>query len=279
MTQREVALLEFYGGGSPLSAEEQREAADIVAGALQEAPQAELAADAEAAKLLRVLRQAPPNLIALARENGRLNAQLHDAVSQALKQQQAVEARIIATHDPVIVFDPANKRLVTEQSVRVLQHDDVFGASVFGVPPPGPDFAEQMRQAIPRTWPGMDNGMKEAMAHVERDLPYAPGFLQNTNPQKRAAFAQTWRAKIMAAPDAVGQQLNLAEVMAVVGMTAYRHSLSGGGAGGSVQGTLADRLQMQDLTQRQLLGAARSFSPTCNVTRPDAMANFTYCHP
>jgi hypothetical protein len=27
------------------------------------------------------------------------------------------------------------------------------------------------------------------------------------------------------------------------------------------------------------LGASRSYSPTCNVTRPDAMANFSYCHP
>jgi hypothetical protein len=275
MTQREIALLQFYGGGSTLSPQEQGEAGDIVASGLRQAPQAEHAADAGAAKLLRVLHQAPPTVIALAREGGRLNAQLHDAVNPALQQQQAVEAHIIAAHDPVIVFDPAHKWLVSEQTVRVLQHADALGAGVFGVPPPGPDFTEQMHRVIPQAWPGMDAGMKEAMTHAERDMPYAARFLQSINPEKRVAFVQTWRARIMAAPDAAGRQLNLAEVMAVVGMTAFRHGQSGGGG----SATLADRLQMQDLTQRQLLGAVRSYSPTCNVTRPDAMANFSYCHP
>jgi hypothetical protein len=273
MTQREIALLVFYGGGSPLSPQEQGEAADVVASGLQQAPGAERAADAGAARLLDVLRRGSPAVIAQAREGGRLNAQLHQAVNPALQQQQAVEARIIAAHDPVIVFDPAHKWLVSEQTVRVLQRADVMGAGVFGVPSPGSDFTAQMRQVLPRAWPGMDAGMKEAMAHAERDMPYAASFLQSINPEKRAGFVQTWRARIMAAPDAAGQQLNLAEVMAVVGLTAFRHGQSGGGA------TLADRQQMQDLTQRQLLGAARSYSPTCNVTRPDAMANFSYCHP
>jgi hypothetical protein len=275
MTQREIALLQFYGGGSPLWAQEQGEAADMVALEMQQAPQAEISADAGAAKLLRALSEGPPTLIALAREGGRLNAQLHEAVSPALQQQQAMEARIIEAHDPVIVFDPAHKRLISEQTLRILQHADMSGASVFDVPPPGPDFADQMRQALPRAWPGMDDGMQDAMAHAERDLPYAASFLQAMNPQKRAGFVQTWRVRIMAAPDAAGQQLNLTEVMAVVGMTAFRNSPSGGG----MREALAGRLQMQDLTNRQLEGAARSYSPTCNVTRPDAMANFTYCHP
>jgi hypothetical protein len=274
-THREIALLEFYGGGSPLSAQERQKAADMVLREMQRAPQAELAADAGAVKLLRALSEGPPTLVALAREGGRLNAQLHEAVDLALQQQQAMEARIIEAHDPVIVLDPTHKRLVSEQTVRILQRADTSGATVFDVPSPGPDFADQMRQALPRAWPGMDDGMQDAMAHAERDLPYAANFLQAMNREKRVSFVQTWRARIMAAPDAAGQQLNLAEVMAVVGMTAFRHSQSGDGA----QGTLAGRLPMQDLANRQLEGAARSYSPTCNVTRPDAMANFTYCHP
>ena len=95
--------------------------------------------------------------------------------------------------------------------------------------------------------------------------------------QKRATIVQTYRAKIMTAPDTAGQQLNLAEVMAVVGATASRHTGSGGPGG--TQGALADRLQRQNLLNHQLEGAMRSYSPTCNVTRPDAMANFASCHP
>ena len=277
ITQREVALVEFYGGGSPLSAQEQQETADMVQREMQSAPRAEQAADADAKKLLAALRQAQPQLIALARSTGRLNAQLHEVVSPELKDQQALEAQIIAAHDPVIVFDPAHKQLVSEQTIHVLQQADAFGAAKFGVPAPGADFPEQMRQAIPRAWPDMDSGMKEAMAHAERDLPYAPGFLQGINPQKWDSFAATWRAKIMAAPDAAGQQLNLAEVMAVVGMTGYRRSGSGGGGGGGTQAMLSDRLMRQNLLQHQLMGAMRSYSPMCNVTRPDY--NFASCHP
>jgi hypothetical protein len=276
MVQREIALIQFYGGGSSLSAQERQDASDTIQRAMQQAPQAELAADAGAARLLRALNQGTPALIAQAREGGRLNAQLHEAVDPALRDAQAMEARIIEAHDPVIVFDPTHKRLVTEQTVRILQHADALGASMFNVPPPGPDFTAQMRQAIPRAWPAMDDGMQDALAHAERDLPFAPAVLQAIDPQKRAGFVQTWRTRIMVAPDAAGQQLNLAEVMAVVGMTAYRRGQTGGGGQGMA---LADRQRMQDLTNRQLLGAVRSYSPTCNVTRPDAMANFSYCHP
>jgi hypothetical protein len=186
-----------------------------------------------------------------------------------------MEARVIAAHDPVIVFDVAHKRLITEQTVRVLQRADAVGAATFNVPPPGPDFVAQMRQVLPRAYPTMDDGMQNDMAHAERDLPYAPGFLRSMNPQKRATIVQTYRAKIMAAPDTAGQQLNLAEVMAVVGATASRR---GGGSGGT-HGALVDRLQRQNLLNHQLEGAMRSYSPTCNVTRPDAMANFASCHP
>jgi hypothetical protein len=121
----------------------------------------------------------------------------------------------------------------------------------------------------------MDPGMREALAHAERDLPFAPAFLQGIAPAKRDAFIQTWRAKITAPSDAAAQQLNLTEVMAVVGMTGYRRS----GSNGSVNGTLADRLNMQNLVNRKMQEAVRSYSPTCNVTRPDAMQNWASCHP
>ena len=279
ITQHEIALLQFYGGGSPLSDQERQEAADMVQQELHQAPRAEIAADAGATKLLHALARANAALIALARETGRLNAQLHEVVDPVLQQQQAMEARIIAAHDPVIVFDTAHKRLISEQTVRVLQRADALGATTFDVPPPGSDFVAQMREAVPHAYPGMDDGMQEAMAHAERNLPYAPGFLQGMDPQKQAAIVQTYRAKIMAAPDAAGQQLNLAEVMAVVGATASRHGSGGSGGSGATQGALADRLRRQDRLNHQLEGAMRSYSPTCNVTRPDAMANFASCHP
>jgi hypothetical protein len=274
--QREIALIEFDGGGSAMTAQEKREAAAMVQRNMQVAPQAETAADAGAARLLQVLRDASPPLMALAREDGRLDAQLHPAVDPALNEQQRMETRIIEAHDPVVVFDPAHKRLISVQTLRVLQQADAFGAQVFGVPPPAPDFVTQMQQIIPRAWSGMDTGMQEAMAHAERDLPYAPAFLAAISPPERAAFVKTWRAKIMAPSDAASRQLNLAEVMAVIGMTAFRHSQSGTGDRGDA---LAYRTQLQDLVNRKMQQAIRSYSPTCNVTRPDVMQKWVLCHP
>ncbi len=274
--QREIALIEFYGGGSALTAEEKREAAGMVQRNMQTAPAAEEAADAGAEKLLRVLQTAPPPLIASVREGTRLNVQLHPAVDPALKDQQRMEARIIEAHDPVVVFDPQHKWLVTVQTLRALQHADMLGATLFDVPPPGPDFVSEMRQIVPQSWGNMDSGMQEAMAHAERDQPYAAAFLQGIDPGLLAVFVKKWRGKIMAPTDAAAQQLNLAEVMAVVGMTAFRHSQSGNGNTG---GQLAYRAHMQDLVNRKLQEAVRSYSPNCNVTRPDYMQHWAACHP
>ena len=201
VTQREIALLQFYGGGTKLTGQERQEAADMVQLEMQRAPQAEIAADADAAKLLRVLARAPAPLIALAREGGRLNAQLHNAVDPALQQQQALEARIIAAHDPVVVFDPAHKRLVSEQTLRVLQSADAFGATVFDVPKPGADFIAQMRQIMPHAYSEMDDGMQDALAHAERDLPYAPvsckASIRNSEPAlHRSITPRSWRRPI-----------------------------------------------------------------------------------
>jgi hypothetical protein len=274
--QREIALIEFYGGGSALTAEEQREAADMVQRKMQSAPKAEQAADAGAQKLLQVLQTAPSALIASVREGTRLNVQLHLAVDPALKDQQLMEARIIEAHDPVVVYDPQHKELVTVQTLLALQQADTFGATLFAVPPPGADFVPQMRQIVPRAWGSMDNGMQEAMAHAERDLPYAAAFLQGIDPGLLAGFVKEWRGKIMAPKDAGAQQLNLAKVMAVIGMTAFRHNQSGNG---NIGGQLAYRLQLQDLVNRKLQEAVRSYSPNCNVTRPDYMQHWAACHP
>lgn len=273
---REIALIEFYGGGSALTPDEKRDVGEMVQRETEAAPKAEQAADAGAAKLLQVLQKAPPPLIAFARETGRLNVQLHPAVDPALKDLQRMEARVIEAHDPVVVFDRQHKHLVTVQTLRVLQRADRLGAALFDVPPPGPDFMARMREMIPRAWGNMDPGMQAAMAHAERDLPYAPGFLRGIAPGLLAGFIKQWRGKIMAPNDAAARQLNLAEVMAVIGMTAFRHSEAGNAHTGAA---LAYRLQLQDLVNRKLQEAVRSYSPTCNVTRPDAMQNWASCHP
>jgi hypothetical protein len=188
----------------------------------------------------------------------------------------AAGTRIIEAHDPVVAFEPAHKRLVSVQTRRALQHKDAFGGNAFGVPPPAPGFVPRMQRSIPQAWGSVDRGMQEVMTHAERDLPYAPAFPQGISRLSANLFVKTWRAKIMERSDAAAQQPNLAEVMAIIGMTAFRHSQSGGG---DIGGALAYRTQWQDLRNRNLQAAIRSYSPSCNVTRPVVMQNRASCHP
>ncbi len=276
MTAREIALLQFYGGGTSLSPAERQQAAEIVQSGLRSNPRAMIAADAEAAHLLATLAKADAPGIALARATGRLNAALHRAADPSLRPQQDAEARIIETHDHTIVLDAAHQHLISEQTLKVLERANTAGARVFDVPPPGPDTADALRVTLRTQYLSLDASMQDALAHAEQNLPYAAAYLQQAQPEKRATFIAQYRQQILAGPTPADQQFRLAEVMVETGQAGSRHAGQRGGGTGSM---LAGRLQSQMLLQHQLMGAARSFSPSCNVATGAAMANFTACHP
>lgn len=159
--------------------------------------------------------------------------------------------------------------LISDQNLRALQQANIYGASLFHMQAPGPDFARQMRTAIPRDYPGMDQGMRLGLANIQRDLPYLSGYFANKNRQQLASFIQTYRAKIMAPKDPVEQQVLLAEVMAFVALTSYRQHQNGDAAKNAFQ-----QQQIQTLKYKQLQRAVRSYSPTCFPGSTDAS-----CHP
>jgi hypothetical protein len=158
---------------------------------------------------------------------------------------------------------------MSDQSLMALQRANAYGASIFHVQAPGPDFVRQMRTAIPHDYAGMDQGIRQGLANIERDLPYLSGYFANKNPQQLASFVQTYRAKIVAPKDPVEQQVRLAEVMAFVALTSYRQHQGVGSAKNGLQ-----QQQIQTLRNKQLQGAARSYSPTCFPGSRDAT-----CHP
>jgi|GEM_PF-6659551 len=160
--------------------------------------------------------------------------------------------------------------MTSDQNLRALQQANVYGASLFHVQAPGPDFARQMRVAIPRGYAGMDQGIRLGMANMGRDLPYLQGYFANKNPQQLASFVQEYRAKITVPKDPVEQQVLLAEVMSFVALTSYKQHQNGGAATNAYQ----QQQQMQALKYKQLQGAARSFSPVCAPGSTDAS-----CHP
>ncbi|QHN05102.1 hypothetical protein FTO74_18435 [Granulicella sp. WH15] len=170
----------------------------------------------------------------------------------------------------------ASQPVLSDASLQALQRANAYGATLFHISPPGPQFIAQMRRAIPKDYPGMDQGMRQGLASIEHNQPYLNSYFAHTNQQQLASFVQTYRAKILASPDPVEQQVRLAEVMAFSAMTAYRKSQSGGG---SAAANGYQQLQMETLKQKQLEGGMRSYSPLCNPTRADASSNFQSCHP
>src|ERR1700748_54749 len=88
-----------------------------------------------------------------------------------------------------------------DKSLQSLRQANMYGASIFHVPPPGTDFARDMRIAIPRDYATMDEGIRTGLANIDRDLPYLTGYFAKKNPQQVAAFVQTYRAKIVAPKD------------------------------------------------------------------------------
>jgi hypothetical protein len=170
--------------------------------------------------------------------------------------------------------DAAPAALTGERSLQALRQANMQGAALFHLQAPGPDFAPQMRSALARDYAGMDQGIRLGLANIERDLPYLGGYFSGKNRQQLAAFVATYRAKIVAAPDPAEQQVRLAEVMAFAALTAYRQRQNAASPANAFQ-----RQQMDSLRYRQLQGAMRSYSPTCNPTRADAAASFQNCHP
>ena len=278
MVAREIALLQFYGGGTPLTPPERQEAAAIIQQGLRDDPESLQRGDAASARLLSELAGADGRLVTLARVVGRRNEALHMAASPKLRAIQAREESIISAHDPIVVLDAAHQRVITRMTVLSMLRADAEAASLFHVVPANIGDVGAMTTAVKTAYPGLDDGMQNMLAHAEEDLPYALPYLEKAPPQKRSAFVAEYRPKILAVSNPVDQQLRLAEVLAGAGMAGSRNQAAQTDGTASRASMLA-RLREQDVMQRQLLGASRSFSPTCNVPSGANQENFSFCHP
>jgi hypothetical protein len=159
--------------------------------------------------------------------------------------------------------------VLNDRSLQALQQANRYGASIFHVQAPGADFQHQMRAGIPRHYAGMDEGIRAGLANIARDLPYQSRYFEKKNPQQFASFVQIYRSKIMASNDPIEQQVRLAEVMSFIALSSYRQQQNGNSANRGLQ-----QQQIDTLKDKQLQGAARSFSPICFPGSKDAT-----CHP
>jgi hypothetical protein len=275
---REIALLEFFGGGSPLTPAERAEAAEIVALQQRTDPRQAAVNDANGAQLLHRIAAGADAGTELIRAQVRRTATFGHASNPAFEPVVRAEGRIIAAHDPAVVADPAHERLITQHAVEAMVAADRAGARLFSVPSPGADAVPALADRLRAEYGGLDEKMQEFLAQADGNLPYATRYLETSGRDKLAGFVAQWRPQIMAVTDPVEQQLRLTEVMAVAGSVGAKQAAGGGGSGGT-GGLLADQMIRQSLLQQKMLGATRSFSPRCNTATGAAQANTAFCNP
>ena len=193
MTNREIALLRFLGGGSVQSPSEKQEAARIVQLAMRAAAQTWIRVDANSANLQQ-LALGDPAYAGGSPGIRTLNAELGKAADPSLQTFLDMEARVIRAHDPVVVFDREHDVLVTEQTLRILRRASTWAAKMFQIPAPDGSFLDNVRQAARSNLKAAFEPIGvDGFVHIERDFPYAVKFFAQAGKEKTAAFFRTNR--------------------------------------------------------------------------------------
>jgi hypothetical protein len=249
MNSHEIALLEFLGGGSSLSAAEKQEAAHANEIGMRTVPQKWREADARGAKLLQQMPTADPGSLGDYRQSSRLLYENGKALQRDFQPMFDIEARIVKAHDPTVYFDKASGILVTEQTLRALEKASTWTAQQFQIPGPDSDFLKNVREGMRANFSAnFDKIGVEGLVHMERDYPYGAAFFRQIGPQRTAAFFNAQRPHMIDLPDKKSSQLNLAKSACVIAKVGFENVVKNR----SMQSTMATSLFMQKMTQRQM---------------------------
>ncbi len=146
---------------------------------------------------------------------GRLRQALRLAMAEAPAESAA--ARLVAAADPVVVWDPARRLLVTERSLRLLREATAWTARAYGVAEPGADFVEAGRAVIRRDFAAWPETLRRAYAEIEANLPAALQFFEHhVDPAQRDAAFAAWGRRGYTMPQLASQAADLMRVAAAL---------------------------------------------------------------
>ena len=254
----EILMLQFVGGGSPLSAAEQQQAASIVAMGLRTAPDKWKQDDANVRQVLTLVSQRNPVIINRLRELNRDVYVFQNPNQGGFGPEFLMEKKIIDAHDPVVFEDAAHQRVLTRHMLPILQQASAWVAKSYQLPPPGPQFEAYVLASLKAQYPTLDSPIADGLMHIESNALYAPMYFDHVPPAMRAKFFSDKRS-FNNLNDPISEQWELAETAGMLSRYAAKQT-PGGGA--SMQGNAMS----QEMQMKALQGAARSFSPSCNVT-------------
>ena len=263
MIDHETFLLEFAGGGSPLSPAERQQAAQIVREALNDPAAHWLQVAAREAQSVAVIQSHDPKVVGAMWDGTRYNYAF-DTGEGPLQRWFLIEKHIIEAHDPVLFADAPHKRIVTAHMLDALRKSAAFAASMYNVPPPAQDFGSLVRGDLPQI-PSVDPDIADGLAHIVRYQPYILPYFASLSPASRTNFFAKSKSSFNHLDDHAIEQWEIAETGAMLSRFAVRQT----GQSASMQ-SLTYGMQMQYNTMGN---AARGLSAACNPTlSPSARA-------
>lgn len=254
----EIQMLHFVGGGSPLTSAEQQQAANIVAMGMRTAPDRWKQADASIRQSLAIISRQDELINRRMREVDR-NIYVFQIPDQGgLGPEFMLEKKIIDAHDPVLFEDAARQRVLTRHMLPMLEQASAWVAKSYQLPPPGPQFEANVLASLKAQYLKLAEPVADGLMHIESNGLYAPMYFDHVPPAVHAKFFSDKRS-FNNLDDPTSEQWELAET---AGMLARYAAKQLPAANGSMQGGMLS----QQMQMKALQGAARSFSPSCNVT-------------
>jgi hypothetical protein len=196
-------LLAFIAG-SPLTPAEQQRVSDRTASDFAKDPAGVRQADERTHAFLDKIAKDPPYAVAEKRAAFRLSV-------EQLPESDAGR-RIVEAHDPTVAFDPARKRLITEQSLQEIDQAYAWVSKMLDTPGPDSGFIPAERSFLRARFASLPDASQEAVANVGRNYPIAVQVLARADKSKVDAWIAESRP-IALKLDPQQRSLRLADIL------------------------------------------------------------------
>ncbi len=264
IVDHEVYLLQFVGGGQPLTPAERAEVATMVAAQMSAHPEQWRAIDQKEQTTIAVIEAASPvQRAALWDSNRYIYAFPQDPNSEYARNFGAVfaeEQKIIEAHDPVLGIDPQRHLVFTEHMIPAIHRAAAWAGGFYHVPGPDANFDARVRQAVqglPSAQPDVAFGLTHIVALeplIRPEVAKKPALAEQVS---KASYQMNFAGKTN--PTAEQNQL-----LGTTSAAAVRWGLHHGGTSPQGGGSMGQMLYMHQLALKGLHDAAMAGNPHCN---------------
>ncbi len=278
MVEHETYLLQFIGGGQPLTEAERAEVKSLVAAQMQQHPAVWTAADQSEQNVIATMKSSTPEQLAALWDASRyVYAFAPAAGSEYVREFGGVwqeERRIIEAHDPVLGIDPARKLVVTAHMVPAMRAAATWAEGFYQVAGPGADFDTTVT-AFAKQLPSLQVDVAFGLAHIVALNPLIkPAIAKAPAGFPEQVSKQSYRLNFAGKTGAAEQY----QLVATTAGAAVRWGIHNGGqlASTNQQASIAGALYMHKLALKSMHDAVLSANPHCNPILNDRSTLASY---